>query len=539
MARMVWAERKSSVDSSSGERRRAWLDAVLAALLFGLVVAYLVQLPLYLGAPDEPRALYEAKRILEGAVMYRDMFEIVTPGWMYLMAGMFWLFGTTLQTARSVAAILQGLIAVAVFAAGRLVGVRRTLAWAAGFATLVLYPPLFPIASQHWLATALMMALAVTCLRMPGSRFAPVAAGGIVGFMLFTHQPRGLAMGVGVVAVLVADALLTRWYGAGSVKTDLFGRVLRFIAGAALIFLPLFAYVVWRAGPDPVWNALIVVPLSRYRQTFHVPWGVVFGRRKWSAFALLGYMPLALIPVGISALLAGYRRREPERVRLSVTLGVLCGFAALSIYYYPAAGHLAFIAPLFFVAIALAVERALRLPGKAISTIGGCALAAAIVLPGARFLWQENVRLKARYREPYMSEFGLVELNGMERRYFQELADAVRTNPSRLLYAYPRGGYAYLFTGAVNPTRFDLVAPRYTSEEQRREVVATLESKRVPFVLLPPGRVPRDSIVEYVEEKYERVGGPGMLANVLWRRKPDARSSGGGIPPAALASPGD
>jgi hypothetical protein len=168
------------------------------------------------------------------------------------------------------------------------------------------------------------------------------------------------------------------------------------------------------------------------------------------------------------------------------------------------------------------LERALRLPPKAVSTIGGCLLAAAIVLPGAWFLRQENARLKAMYREPYMSEFGLVELDGMGRTFFQELADVVRTEPSRLLYTYPRGGYTYLFTGALNPTRFDLISPSYTPEEQRREVVATLESKRVPLVLLV-GRVPRDSIVQYVEEKYERVRGPRMLENVLWRRKSDAR----------------
>ena len=65
-------------------------DAVLALLLFLAMVAYLSDLPRTLGRADESHFLYEAKRIRDGEVMYRDFFQFVTPGAPYVMALLFW-----------------------------------------------------------------------------------------------------------------------------------------------------------------------------------------------------------------------------------------------------------------------------------------------------------------------------------------------------------------------------------------------------------------------------------------------------------------
>ena len=56
---------------------------------------YLTWLPRNLPSPTKSIHLYEAKRILDGEVLYRDVFEMITPGFMYLMALLFRIFGTT------------------------------------------------------------------------------------------------------------------------------------------------------------------------------------------------------------------------------------------------------------------------------------------------------------------------------------------------------------------------------------------------------------------------------------------------------------
>jgi len=59
--------------------RRDAGDAALALLIFAAAWAYLASLPRYLGGADESYFLYEAKRIRDGEVMYRDFFQFTTP----------------------------------------------------------------------------------------------------------------------------------------------------------------------------------------------------------------------------------------------------------------------------------------------------------------------------------------------------------------------------------------------------------------------------------------------------------------------------
>lgn len=520
--------RISQGDPTRSPDRLSW-DVLSAGLLFVCVTAYLGRLPLYLGAPDEPRALYEAKRLLDGDVMYRDFFEIITPGWAYLMAGMFSLFGTTLQTARWVAAVLHGLIAVATFVACRWIGIRRTVAWVAGFSVLVVCQPLFPIASQHWLATLLMMALLLSCIRMPLSRRAYFAAGSLVALMTLVHQQRGAAMGLGVVAIVAADGALRRLYGSGWGAPPPRGRWTRLAAGTAFIAIPALGWIVWAAGPGPVWEALIQHPLTSYRDAISCRWGFAFGRNPWSVRALLRYLPVALVPIGVAVVIAGWRRRHPQRVRLMVMLALMCAFAALSIYYYPDAIHLALIAPVFFVVFALEAEYLLSLAPRAVSAVLAFVLVSAIVIPGARFLWRQKAELEATNRLRYASEFGPVDVRGpFQKRFLEQLAKLVEETPSRLLYRHPRGGYFYLLAGARNPTRFDLILPSYSSDTQMREVIRDLETKRVPYVLLPRQQPRRrrpapDPIRRYVEQNYEKIAAPYQLNERIWRRISDGR----------------
>ena len=102
-------------------------DAALALLIFAGTVLYLSWLPRNLTAADESIHLYEAKRILDGEVLYRDVFEMITPGFMYLMALLFRLFGTDFATARIAQAVLHGIAAVALYYACRKLDIRRGL----------------------------------------------------------------------------------------------------------------------------------------------------------------------------------------------------------------------------------------------------------------------------------------------------------------------------------------------------------------------------------------------------------------------------
>jgi len=76
-------------------------DWLIASVLFTLtILSSLHYYTIFLLNLDEGIALYGAKRILMGQTLYKDFFDIVTPGTDYLLAIIFKLFGTTLKSAR-------------------------------------------------------------------------------------------------------------------------------------------------------------------------------------------------------------------------------------------------------------------------------------------------------------------------------------------------------------------------------------------------------------------------------------------------------
>ena len=97
----------------------SWRDTLVAGLFFAGTVLYWTALPHSLGPADESVHLYEAKRVLDGEVLYRDVFNFITPGWFYLMAALFWLFGTSIETARIAMAVIHGATTVLVYFTGR------------------------------------------------------------------------------------------------------------------------------------------------------------------------------------------------------------------------------------------------------------------------------------------------------------------------------------------------------------------------------------------------------------------------------------
>ena len=252
-------------------------DAVLALLLFIAIVAYLMALPRTLGRADESHFLYEAKRIRDGEVMYRDFFQFVTPGAPYIMALLYWLFGTTIQTARVATAVLHGLTGVVTYACCRRLGVRRALAAVAPVAYLAVCQPAWQYASWHWFSTFFTVLVLYAMLRAPWASRprAAIFPGLAAGLLMGVQQQKGFAVGLGGGVVFVLDHLVDRRYPRPGSWRDLGARLVWFGAGIAVVIVPLLATFVTLAGFDRVFDALVRFPLVNYRKSFRTTWGNV------------------------------------------------------------------------------------------------------------------------------------------------------------------------------------------------------------------------------------------------------------------------
>ncbi len=464
--------------------------------------------------------------------MYRDIFEIITPGWMVLMAALFKIFGTDLATARLATATIHGLTAVLAYLTCRRLGLSRALSALPGLAQVVICQPAWPIASQHWLGTILTVLALYVCSSRRGERAAwAVLPGLVLGALVAVHQQRGAMMAVGVAAWLAGDYAVRRRYRTAPPLGALVREIAAFATGVLLVVVPMLVVIVARAGFENVWRALVIHPLFNYRQHIHCPWGAVSlltgSLASFTFPRLLKALPaVLLLDLGRFAWLVA-RREDAGTARRLLLLMVFCLFCMASIAYFPDFIHIAFIAPLFFVAVAEAaawIFGALPVPPAAERVALSVGMAVLLVLSAAR-LYRNLVRSRALYPYEMQTAFGRVDLRDpKDMKLYALLSRLMRDVPSRRLYCYPVFSDLYLTVDANNPTRYQFFMPGYNAPDQFDEVVRTLQKARLPYIVaLPAFAQPGDSIMAYIRRDYEPLPETADWVRVIYRRKENGR----------------
>ena len=498
----------------SHARRTRWLDVGLALVLFGGVVLYQRALPPSLGAADESYLFYHGRRVLEGQVPYRDFTDLVTPASFYLVAAVFALFGTSMQVARLLSGAIDGGIAVALFAACRLLGAGRGLAVAAPVAQVVLFQPAWPYASPHWLSTLLALGLLLGLLRPLVRGTAPSAAllGIQSGALVLVAQQRGAILAVGIPALVLLDGLVTRALGAAPPIRHGVAWFLRYVAAGALVVIPGLGLVIAAAGFAPVWEALVMYPLRNYATTIHAPrWGfvayVTAGYARETFPVVLRWLPIALA-IDVVGLAAAAWRRDVIRTRRLVLLLAFSGLVVASVWYFHDFIHIAFIAPVLLVAVVELIDAATRaLPSaRAARGAAGAVAVAVLVVALVHGVRIQTARARA-FPVMHQTAFGEVALPDAAHARLvdrlRELADAAGTDE---LFSYPSNARFYLLTGLHNPTRFSWLQYGYSQPEAYAEVIRVLEERQTPLVAVTaPFLKPDDPFLAWLITRYTRL----------------------------------
>ncbi len=436
---------------------------------------------------DEGSTAAQALRIVNGELIYRDFFTVVTPGSYYTVAWLFQMFGESLMVLRWTALATGLLLLLTTFLVA-----RRVMAWplASAAALMTTVWGWFLVTPNYYsLQAALFAMMALACYL----RRSLLIAGVLVGLTVVVKQNVGAYAAVALlVSIWASRAFESSW----DIRVRLRSSA-RFVAGLAIVVVPVVALLV-AAGAGPyLYESWVYYPLAKYPQRFAVPFpefypvlaehgvttfvdaiGAVLTRRvpepavfdiwtKFVVFLPVAVYPLALIAVGFHA----YRwRREGDKAAAhegKMVTAIIATGALLLLQSWPRAdvAHILFGLQPTFILFAYLLHcgwRVLsRLPGPAVP-IRAVAMVVSLV-PIALLLWNGYRRTDWEYAN-YVAHLRTERAAGVTAvpidanridsvtRYIAE-----HTAPDEPIFVVPWAAGFYFLADRANPTRTDFM----------------------------------------------------------------------------------
>lgn len=461
----------SAVPKSAPWRAAGFL--AVAALFVYLQTFVLGDVPV-LGTADQSIYLLNARRMLEGQVIYRDFFQFTPPGTETLYWTLFKLFGVRAWIPE--AALVALGVALVWFG---IVISRRLMHGASVYLAGLLFLG-FPFqasldGTHHWYST--LAALASLAVLIDSRRARRLAAAGVFcGISAWFTQARGLAVLTGLAAFLIWECRHTRQTWTWLVRNGA-SLVGGFLAAVAV----LNGYFAWKAGFRQFWYCIAVFGTKYYTSDEINTWRTygtsVPSIHGWyqSPDLLIWLSVHVLVPLVYILFLVRFWREAARRPEQPWDRLMLVNFVGLFLFLGVAA------APSYLRLCTVALPALILLvwfvnwPGTPERLLRGLCWAVAISL-----MTIETAHVQRHWR-------ATLELaTGRQAFLYPEDYDTCRwflvhAQPSDYLF-----GDAYLnfVLGLREPAQIDFVRPTdYTRPEQVERLIEDLERTRTRWVV--------------------------------------------------------
>lgn len=472
-------------------------------------------------------ALYGAKRILEGQLLYKNFFDFVTPGTDYLLADMFYLFGVKLSVARITLAATNTLsVAIVVFIAfsvikNRALSVLLPLL-AAIYASynyyvshhwFILLPVILTLFSgimnikeqstkaQKWFFTGLATAGAFLFIQSIGLTL----FGMIVLFIIWYYGfPSLFVKGAGYPSRTWVGGILLKsemYYISGFLIPIIFVVVIFALSGSLSAFI--YDSFIW-----PLLHYKIMNINSIHGLKIVLIDGLV-GRGLSPAIlnGFIGYLGILLsFGVFIYMWFQYKKGKTPETATLAF-VSVVCMGAIFGLVQNPTINHVMVFLPLYLLMMVLLFEYKIFHKNSIIRN--GFSLyffLIAITLVYNSYKTYDliydtvandsevmqthvgEVRMIKSYKSSYDISNPYVFLKEMDNKLPKYIF---------VLYWSPS---IYMLTGAENPTPLNTYMPYYNTKEQAMSVIQALKVNHTEIVII-------DTTLEYAQYMYKRHSG--------------------------------
>jgi hypothetical protein len=395
----------------------------------------------------------EADRVLSGEVLYRDVFEFVGPGIVYLNAAALAMMGARIE-AVGVLAVALGVALVA--AMHSVAGVLLPARWRLGppVVLAVLLYAAYGLGNHKWPSLLCGLLALRVAMRPPPLAWAEHAAAGVLlgAATLFT-QDLGGALTAGVCVHLLLSATPR--------------AALVVAAGWTLAVAAGLAPFAAAAGPSLVLYDVFVFPLERYRGAHRAAFA-------WPGLGPRTLAQMLLVTGGLAAAVATLARaRTPPPLRLCAVAGLAALAPTLLRGSDPArlALFAAVLVPVLFAALHHMTRAGAWTRGVAAAAL---ALLAVAVAWGSLGLAVQRQLIAPMTREQHRAGPVWVEQPMPEVSWLES-----RTRAGEAAFVLPaRGGIAFL-TRTRNPTRFPYLGRTdLHGAEHLREAVDELMAAR-------------------------------------------------------------
>lgn len=416
---------------------------------------------------DEGSTAAQAMRVLNGELIYRDFFTVVTPGSYYTVAWLFQLFGPSLMVLRW-AALVTGLGILLV----TLLVARRVMSWpfAAAAALMTTVWGWFLVTPNFYsLQAALFALMALWCylrfLDQPRLRWILIA-GVLTGLTVLVKQNVGAYAAVAI----VASIWLARQNSARTTA--------RFIAGVALPVVPVVLFLLVSGAGPYLYESWIYYPLAKYPERFALPYPSFFDPlpehgafERWVRIVI--YLPVVVYPLTVIAVV---RAREHRRALIAITvMGLL-----LLLQSWPRADvpHILFGLQPTYILLAYLLYAASRRHVVA---------AAVMLMPLLLLLWNgyqrtdwEYSNYVARMRADRAQGVATVPIDAQRIDLVTQYIQG-HTAPDEAIFVVPWAAGFYFLTDRANATRTDFML--FDDPEAYPCLLARLEERRPKYVI--------------------------------------------------------
>jgi hypothetical protein len=427
---------------------------------------------------DEGSTAAQAMRIVNGELIYRDFFTVVTPGSYYTVAWLFEIFGATLMVLRWTALVTGlGILLITLTVA------RRVMVWpfaaAAGLLTTVwgwfLVTPNF-----YSLEAALLSLIALGCYvyGSPAWRWM-VAAGVAAGLTAMVKQNVGAYTTAGLFITIWASRLfddVPGWRG----RLKMSGQ---FMAGVAIAVVPAVAWLIVKGAGSYLYESWIYYPIVKYTERFARPFPDFFPLVEndpydlWTKLVI--YLPAVVYPFALAAIIFLAQKYQRHRDRdakiegqalLAITLvGILTLLQAWPRADVP---HILFgMQPTFilFAYLLFCVRRGLtkvsgrlRFGGQARMAVAGVTMIAALA-PALTLLWKGKQRTDWEYQNYIVAvrtdRAAGIFAAALEAQRIDVVTKYIteHTTPGDPIFVVPWASGLYFLANRPNPTRIDFM----------------------------------------------------------------------------------